>query len=217
VRGSEVPGAMILDLHNHSVRSDDSRARVENYCQWVRKRGIALDGFVLTEHRQFDMESDYRPLEEEYGLRIFKGSEVETEYGHVLVFGVTPDLLEAFDFTRIDLEMAHVLREVERSGGVAIPCHPGRPRVGLAAHFEKLGALPGIGVIEVRNGGSRKGEDDISLDLAREHGYHGIGGSDAHLVSHIGHCVTRFEEEIRTIPQLVEALRGGRFEAESWT
>ena len=53
---------MILDLHNHSVASDDGRAQVENYCQWVRKRELSIDGFVLTEHRQFDAESDYAAL-----------------------------------------------------------------------------------------------------------------------------------------------------------
>ena len=40
---------MILDLHTHSIKSDDAKARVENYCQWIRKREIPLDGFVLTE------------------------------------------------------------------------------------------------------------------------------------------------------------------------
>ena len=39
-----------------------------------------LDGIVLTEHRQFDGESDYRALEDKYGLLILKASEVETDY-----------------------------------------------------------------------------------------------------------------------------------------
>ena len=61
---------MILDLHSHSVVSDDGRAKVDSYCQWLRKREIPLDGFVLTEHRQFDRSSDYRPLEDKYGYLI---------------------------------------------------------------------------------------------------------------------------------------------------
>ena len=36
---------MILDLHTHSIQSDDGRAKVENYCQWIRKKEIPLDGF----------------------------------------------------------------------------------------------------------------------------------------------------------------------------
>ena len=42
---------MILDLHSHSIVSDDGRAKVENYCQWIRRKALGLDGFVLTEHR----------------------------------------------------------------------------------------------------------------------------------------------------------------------
>ena len=97
---------MLLDLHTHSVKSDDGRAKVENYCKWIRKKELPLDGFVLTEHRQFDTNSDYRHLEDEYDLLILKASEVETDFGHVLVFGVNDDLLAALDFSDIQLPMA---------------------------------------------------------------------------------------------------------------
>jgi predicted metal-dependent phosphoesterase TrpH len=207
---------MILDLHNHTIVSDDGRARVENYCQWIRKREIALDGFVLTEHRQFDASSDYESLAAEYGLAILKASEVETDYGHVLVFGVNEAMQRAFDFARIDLPLSTVLREVERCGGIAVPCHPGRPRVGMCAHFAERGPVEGVTVIETRNGGSRASEDERALHLAEERGYRGIGGSDAHIVSHIGRCVTRFPAPIHGVAELVDALRAGEFEAISW-
>ena len=77
---------MILDMHAHSIKSDDGRAKVENYCQWIKAKNISIDGFVLTEHRQFDNESDYSELGKANNITILKGSEVETEYGHVLVF-----------------------------------------------------------------------------------------------------------------------------------
>ncbi len=207
---------MILDLHNHSIVSDDGRAKVENYCQWIRKREIPLDGFVLTEHRQFDAVSDYRKLEDEHGLLILKASEVETDYGHVLVFGVNDEMRAAYDFTRIDLPLELVLRETERCGGVAVPCHPGRPRVGLCAHFEARGPVEGVRLIETLNGGSRGEEDAAAIALAEARGYRGIGGSDAHIVSQIARCVTRFPVEIRNDDDLVAALRAGDFEALSW-
>ena len=46
--------------------------------------------------------TDYSPLEKKYGLVILEGSEVETEYGHVLVYGVTEGLMKEFDFARTD-------------------------------------------------------------------------------------------------------------------
>jgi predicted metal-dependent phosphoesterase TrpH len=204
---------MILDLHNHSIRSDDGRAKVENYCQWIARKKLPLDGFVLTEHRLFDSESDYRALEDEYGLLILKGSEVETDYGHVLLFGVNPDLEAAFDFGEIGLSLALVLREADRCGALAVPCHPGRTQVGLCAHLESRGVVPGILVIETLNGGSRGQENERALDLARQQGYKGIGGSDAHIVSHVGRCATRFGRRIESMQGLVTELRRGGYEA----
>ena len=204
---------MILDLHNHSIRSDDGRAKVENYCQWIARKKLPLDGFVLTEHRLFDSDSDYRALEDEYGLLILKGSEVETDYGHVLLFGVNPDLEAAVDFGEIGLSLARVLREADRCGALAVPCHPGRAQVGLCAHLESRGVVPGIRVIETLNGGSRGQENERALDLARQQGYKGIGGSDAHIVSHVGRCATRFGRRIESMQGLVTELRRGGYEA----
>ena len=204
---------MILDLHSHSIASDDGRAKVENYCQWIRKKSLPLDGFVLTEHRQYDSANDYRALEDEFGLLILKASEVETEYGHVLVFGVNEDLEASFDFADIRNPLARVLEESKRCGAVAVPCHPGRPKVGMCAHWETKGEVEGVEIVETLNGGSREGENEEALAYAERYGWKQIGGSDSHIVSHIGRCATRFEDEIRNIDELVAALRGDGYEA----
>ena len=204
---------MILDLHAHSIKSDDGRAKVRNYCQWIRSRDIGIDGFVLTEHRQFDFESDYAPLAEQFDQVILKGSEVETEYGHVLVFGVTPALTEAFDFAAIGLPLADVLAACDAHGAVAVPCHPGRRRVGMNAHIDELGVPPGVRIVEIYNGGSRGDEDAVAQRMAADLDYLGIGGSDAHIVSHIGRCATRFPGRVEDEADLVAALKGEEFEA----
>jgi predicted metal-dependent phosphoesterase TrpH len=204
---------MILDLHSHSTVSDDGRAKVENYCQWISKRRVPLDGFVLTEHRLYDAESDYRALEDEFGLLILKASEVETDYGHVLVFGVNEALQAAFDFGAIGLSLEVVVRESERCGAIAVPCHPGRTRVGMCAHIETLGPVRGVRVIETLNGGSRGNENEEAAHLADRQGYHRIGGSDSHIVSHIGRCATRIEGDVVGMGDVVAALTEGRCEA----
>jgi hypothetical protein len=204
---------MILDLHTHSIRSDDGRAKVQNYCQWIRTRDVPIDGFVLTEHRQFDDESDYSDLAREFGLVILKGSEVETEYGHVLVFGVTSALTEALDFADIRLPLARVVEACAAHGAVPVPCHPGRPRVGMHAHLDEYGVPAGVRIVEVYNGGSRGDEDATAQAMAEAHGWLGIGGSDAHIVSHVGRCATRFPGPIASEGELVEALEAGEFEA----
>lgn len=204
---------MILDLHTHSIKSDDGRAKVENYCKWIHAREVPIDGFVLTEHRQFDFESDYTKLGDEYGLVILKGSEVETEYGHVLVFGVTENLFHEFDFTSIRIPLADVIKACKKHGAVPVPCHPGRPRVGMSAHLEEFGVPEGVRIVEIYNGGSRDDEDEIAQQMASTYDYLGIGGSDAHIVSHIGRCATQLPDSIVSESDLVEALELEEFEA----
>ena len=204
---------MILDLHSHSVASDDGRAKVENYCQWIQKKSIPIDGFVLSEHRQFDDANDYRALEDKFGLLILKASEVETEYGHVLVYGVNDDLKASFDFADIRNPLAMVLEEAKRCGAVAVPCHPGRPKVGMCAHWNTKGEVDGVEIVETLNGGSRDGENEEAIAYAERYGWKRIGGSDSHIVSHIGRCATRFDDDIRDIDGLVAALKGDGYEA----
>jgi predicted metal-dependent phosphoesterase TrpH len=203
---------MILDLHLHSEASDDSRAPVEAYLRILQRKREErpLDGIVLTEHRQFDLTRDLRALEDRYGFLILNAAEVETDYGHVLVYGVNADMLRRFDFTNVRLPAQEVVTEIHRMGGVALPCHPGRPNVGLCAHYETKPHLEGVVAVEALNGGSKKGEDARVQDLMATHGYAGFGGSDSHLVSFVGICATEFERPIRTIDDLVAELRAAR-------
>ena len=86
-----------------------------------RSRELPLDGIVLTEHRQFEPANS--PAREEVRISDPEGSEVETEYGHVLVYGVTEGLKREFDFERVDNPLAEVLAAVEKHGAVAAPAH----------------------------------------------------------------------------------------------
>jgi predicted metal-dependent phosphoesterase TrpH len=203
---------MILDLHTHSEASEDSRAPVETYLKWLtRKRDVLpIDGIVLTEHRQWNPGVEYRALEDKYGLLILRGAEVETDYGHVLVYGVNDDITRQFDFTNIRLSAQALIPAVTRMGGIALPCHPGRPTIGLCEHYDTKPPIEGVVAVEALNGGSRRGENERVQALIDRYGYHTFGGSDSHLVSFIGICATEFDDPIRDADDLVQALhRGG--------
>lgn len=204
---------MILDLHTHSEASEDSRAPVETYLKWLQRKRVEvpIDGLVLTEHRQWDPDADYRALEDRYNLLILRGAEVETDYGHVLVYGVTADITRRFDFTNVRLSARELIPAVSEMGGIALPCHPGRPTIGLCEHYEAKGPLDGVIAVEALNGGSRRGENERVQALIDRYGYKSVGGSDSHLVSFIGICATEFEREIRTIDDLVNELRDGTY------
>ncbi len=203
-----------LDLHTHSEASEDSRAPVEAYLNWIKLRRAErpLDGIVLTEHRQFNRDADYRELEDKFGILVLRASEVETNYGHMLVFGVNDEIVKRFDFANVRLDAQTVIDEVARMGGVVVPCHPGRPNIGLYEHYESGPALENVIAVEALNGGSRKGEDARSEELIAKFGYAATGGSDSHLVSLIGLCATRFAADIRTIEDLVRELKTGSYE-----
>ena len=112
---------MYLDLHSHSVSSDDSRATVEQYVKWIqvlRKRDYTVDGIVLTEHRKFDFDKDYSALAEQYGVLVLKGSELDTRHGHFLVYGVTDALAGEIDFSDVRMDS-----EGLGQSGSAPSCH----------------------------------------------------------------------------------------------
>ncbi len=204
----------ILDLHSHSEASEDSRAPVEAYLNWIklRRHERPLDGIVLTEHRQFNRAADYRALEDKFAMLVMRASEVETDYGHMLVFGVNDDITRRFDFTDVRLPAQEVIDGVAERGGIVVPCHPGRPNVGLCEHYEKRAPLRNVIAVELLNGGSRKGENERTAALVEKFGYRSTGGSDSHLVSLIGVCATRFESDVRTIEDLVRELKAGAYQ-----
>jgi len=205
---------MYLDLHSHSVSSDDSRATVEQYLKWIqvlRKRGYTVDGIVLTEHRKFDFEPDYSTLAAQYGVLVLKGSELDTRYGHFLVYGVTKGLTRDLDFADVRMDARELMKAARRHGALAIPAHPGRFGIGLVDYLAQGEAFADVHIVERVNGGSRPGENERAAELCQRRGYLGTGGSDAHLASHIGTCLTRFQVAIRNEQDLVAALLSGEF------
>ncbi len=209
---TNAPTHTYLDLHVHSSGgSDDAGGTVEGYLKWVearRRLGFRIDGFVLTEHRNYDPSRDFTELAAKYHSVVLRGIEVETDIGHVLVYGVTPAFLDHFDLTDVSLSYAEVFRVAWETGGIAVGAHSGRPHIGLVDHVEERSIdLSPIRVIEALNGGSSDFENARAHDLAVARGLREVGASDSHFVSALGRCLTRFDREIATVEDLVTALR----------
>ena len=208
--------SMFLDLHTHSISSDDSRATVEQYVKWVgvlRRKGYCLDGFVLTEHRKFDFDKDYSALVRDNDVLILKGSELDTNYGHFLVYGVTQELTGHIDFANVGMDAIELMRVAQEYGALAVPAHPGRFGIGLYEYIDNGADFSAVGVVEYLNGSNRPGEQDRAEQLIASYGYLGTGGSDAHMVSAIGACMTRFDNAIASEQDLVRELRSGNCRA----
>ncbi len=204
------------DLHAHSVASDDSRATVEQYLKWIgalRRQGKQIDGIVLTEHRQFSLDVDYSELSALFGVTVLRGAELDTLHGHFLVYGISQRLVDAIDPTDVAMDPFNLMETAEACNAVAIPAHPGRAGIGLAAWMAKGIEFPQVTTVERLNAGNRPEEAAVAERLVEEQGYSGIGGSDAHFVSAIARSLTAFACPISSEIELVEALRSSEFNA----
>ena len=202
-------------MHSHSVSSDDSRATVEQYVKWIqvlRKRGHTVDGIVLTEHRKFDFDKDYSELANQYNVLVLKGSELDTRYGHFLVYGVTEALTSAIDFGDVRMDSRELMKAARQYDAIALPAHPGRFGIGLTDYISEGETFEDVSIVEQFNGGSRPGENERADELCESHRLLGIGGSDAHLTSHIATCMTHFKSTITKESEVVEALLSKDFQ-----
>jgi predicted metal-dependent phosphoesterase TrpH len=205
---------MIIDMHVHSDVSDDGMASVETYMKWLTKlrRNYRIEGIVFTEHRLFNSDADYEALARQYDMLIFKGTEADTDCGHVLCYGMNEKVVQHFDLKNVHLSGRELVNAMEDTGGIGIPAHPGRRHIGLVEHLENgydIGSA--LRAAEQLNGGSSTQENARAQQLVVDRQLFGIGGSDAHFVSAVGKFMTEFTRPIRTIDDLVEQLYSGDY------
>jgi predicted metal-dependent phosphoesterase TrpH len=187
---------------------------VEQYLKWInvlRKRGFTVDGIVLTEHRQYDFDVDYSQLAAQYGVVVLKGAELDTCFGHMLVYNITPGLADDVNFGDVKMDGRELIKAARHHGGYVVPAHPGRFGIGLVEYMAQGEAFDDVSIVELINGGGKPEENERAEELCERTGYLGTGGSDAHLASHIGRVVTQFQADITSSEQLVEALMAGEF------
>ncbi len=177
-----------------------------------------LDGVCLTEHDAFWSEEEIRTLSRRHGFLVLGGAELNTDAGHVLVFG-----LDQYEF---GMHKPPVLRaRVDQANGVMIGAHPYRRRF-LAEAAGDPEARRGMldravddqffrvcDAVEGVNGRGKPEENLFSQDLASRLRLHVSGGSDAHRLEQMGSAATRFQNKICNLEDLILELRMGRFEA----
>ena len=209
---------MLIDLHTHSYpKSDDSFVEVDDLLD--RARSAGLDGVCLTEHDAFWPDDEARRLSRRHGLLVLPGSEINTDDGHVIVFG-----LKRYVFGLH--KPSFLVDSVRRHNGAMIAAHPYRRRflegpgrdpevrqhMLLTASedefFRHCDAIEGI------NGRGSEVQNLFSHDLGGLIGARMTGGSDAHRAEQWGTAATRFERRVTNVEDLVRGLTAGRFPAE---
>jgi predicted metal-dependent phosphoesterase TrpH len=208
---------MIIDMHVHTQKSGDASATVAQYCRAIQRyrEHYPFHGFVITEHSQYDHKMTGRKIGDNNDVLILQGVEVDTNLGHLLLYGMTDSFLKQIDISQRHLDSHEVIQTINDCGGIAVPAHPFRNSIYGQTLIENGFAKGEINIIEELNGSNSQEENKKATALMKETGLKGIGGSDAHYVNRIWflNCATEFKHAIQTMEDLVKELREGYFRA----
>ena len=206
---------MLIDLHTHSYpHSDDSFMSVDELIEGSKSLG--LDAICLTDHDAFWTTEQIDDLSNSHNFLIIPGCEINTEAGHVLVFG-----LSKYEFGMHKPEFLQAC--VDKAGGAMIAAHPYRRRF-----IEEPAEKPGVREdmleraggdeffqmcqgLEALNGRGLSIQNQFSPDLGGMLSVSMTAGSDAHKVEQIGTVATEFERPVSCLEDLIKELWAGRF------
>ncbi len=201
---------MIIDLHVHTSNgSDDSFITIPNLVNWARQSG--LDAVCVTDHDWFWKPETVDQWRQENDFLILPGVEMNTDDGHMLVFG-----LDHYSFGMHHTE--ELRRVLDETGGVMIYAHPHRRNLRWDEEIEtgvercaQYKVFDYVDIVETQNGRSTERQNQFSLELCRRLDLKATGGSDAHQLSDIPSGATEFDVEISRVDDLIRELKAGRF------
>ena len=109
---------MLIDLHCHTFPlSNDSFLSPDQLIE--RARAVGLDGVCLTEHDSVWQPRKLRELAERHNFLIIPGIELNTEDGHILVFGLDRHVTGMY-------KLPQLARFVAEASGALVASHPYR-------------------------------------------------------------------------------------------
>jgi len=200
---------MLVDLHVHTAVSSPC-SQIDPQLLVKVASQIGLDALCVTEHEEIEGAEVARQLGIKAGFPVFRGVEVYTELGDMLVFGLYRPRFP------LRTPFVELLDEVRNADGAIIPCHPCRGSFGFHHTLGDEQAeflLANVDAIETRNGGSSPESNSAAEAYADNYGIPGVGGSDAHFLMQVGRCLTVFEREIGDEAELVAEIKTGRCRA----
>ena len=205
---------MLIDLHTHThPLSHDSLLSPDDLINAAKE--ARLDGVCLTEHDFFWEPETAADLSKRHSFLVIPGIEVNTEDGHMVVFG-----LDGFVYGMH--RMNELARMAEEAGAVMIAAHPYRRQLpfelrhdGDWGHaLERAIANPAcahVTAVETHNGRGSDRENAFSTEIATRLNLPTVAASDAHERKDIGRCATEFERKVTGLEDLIAELKAGRF------
>ena len=194
---------MRIDLHCHSKYSLDNYFEPEQLIKQALK--MNLDGVCFTEHYSLEASMPVTEINVPKGFSVFRGLEISTDKGHLLVYGLKDDSWNTWSMNNYPDARA-VIEKVRQMGGVCAPAHPFRP---CDSFGDELLRINSFDAVETHNGRDSPGMNRKALETSRILGLPSIGGSDCHNKKQVGRAYTLFNNPVYTIEALVDEIRKG--------
>jgi predicted metal-dependent phosphoesterase TrpH len=210
-RKVKTEGGMVIDLHVHTFpASSCSSMTVDEAIQ--EAKCVGLDGICLTDHNYVWDPNVVAHLVKKYDFPIFRGNEITTDQGDVVVFGFEKDIKGI-------VKLEDLRGEVLEVGGFIIAAHPFRGF--LTFGVGKLGLTPEkamerplfkyVDGVETMNSKVTQKENDFASKVTTALHLPATGGSDAHEPSAVGIFATRFFQVVKDEEGLVKAFKSGNY------
>lgn len=206
---------MRIDLHIHTTAYSSCSSMTPDQLM-AAAADAGLDAVCITEHNRMWTFPDAEELSRRYGMPVFRGMEVTTTGGDILVFGIEEEPGDEL------WTPAQLKSKVDSAGGAAFAAHPFRGFLlfGMGDLFtDDAQALANptfdhVHGLEVCNGLVTSAENEMAMKAARSLGLIQVGGSDAHKPESVGTCVTLLDQAVRDERELIAALLAGQFTIE---
>ena len=188
---------MLLDLHNHTRYSPDSRVAPAELVAAARR--IGLQGLAITDHNAV---AGIAEAEAAAGkdFVILPGIEVSSASGHILGYGVR-------EVVPRDLGVAETVERITALGGVAVAAHPFRFWSGLGEDALGQARFPAY---ETSNARTLRGGNARARERAKSSQVGETGGSDSHFLDEVARAVTAFDAGITSSDGLLEVIARGK-------
>ncbi|MFN7951550.1 MAG: PHP domain-containing protein [bacterium] len=167
-----------------------------------------LDALVFTEYQKFEGCESVVEIGRELDFPVLRGALYSCQEGRVLLYGVVDD--DALD-SSVHFKAMQLLDYMDLKGALVIPAHPFCSTPGLGVG-DKLATFRGISGVEVLSGRPdvTPEQNTRAAQVAATLKAPGIGGSGAVDPSQVGSAYTIFPEPIRSMDELVAAIRAGK-------
>ncbi|HPO12688.1 MAG TPA: PHP domain-containing protein [Candidatus Hydrogenedentes bacterium] len=199
---------LLFDMHVHTRRHSPCSEIDET--QLIRQAIKAgLDGLVITEHSYQWPQEELAELLQAAGeptFLLFSGAEIFSDQGDILVYGISPEAVSQFPPGD---EALHIIRRVQKLGGVAVAAHP--TRAGLS-YDVRIRNLP-FDAIETESCNLKPHEQRLAWRLAESLELPGITSSDAHTLENAGAYAVEVDGPIHSMAHLCNAIRLRAFRA----